>query len=144
MQEYHYAWLSIHPSRTKEWLKQQLLDGFDVHHADGDRSNNNPHNLVLIENQDHMRLHKLPLMRRLDHWHKQRSSKVENMRRFGALCYDGKNSSVSWREIGAGLNPESKSPQQWALLTAKAYAEANSLPFPKPNSSMPKKGKVAV
>lgn len=32
-------------------------DGFDVHHIDGNKENNNPDNLVLIEHADHMRLH---------------------------------------------------------------------------------------
>jgi hypothetical protein len=35
----------------------KLCDGFDVHHLDGDRTNNDPLNLVLIEHGDHMMLH---------------------------------------------------------------------------------------
>lgn len=34
-----------------------LRDGFDVHHLDGDHSNDDPANLALIEHTDHMRLH---------------------------------------------------------------------------------------
>ncbi|MEN3238678.1 HNH endonuclease [Methylobacterium ajmalii] len=36
-----------------------LLDGFDVHHLDHDHANNDPANLVLIEAQDHMRVHEM-------------------------------------------------------------------------------------
>ena len=57
MQEYHHVWLSAHPWRTEEWLKKQLSEGFDIHHIDGDHSNNDPGNLVLIDHADHMMLH---------------------------------------------------------------------------------------
>lgn len=57
MQSYHYAWLSVHPERTEQWLKERLADGFHVHHIDGNHDNNDPKNLVLIESGDHMMLH---------------------------------------------------------------------------------------
>lgn len=57
MKAYHEIWLSAHPSRTEAWLQDRLKDGFDIHHIDGDHKNNDPDNLVLIESQDHMRLH---------------------------------------------------------------------------------------
>ncbi len=38
-----------------------MRDGFDVHHIDGDHSNNSPENLVLLEHWDHMRFHGAPL-----------------------------------------------------------------------------------
>lgn len=34
-----------------------LLDGFDVHHVDGDHSNDASDNLVLMDAVDHMRMH---------------------------------------------------------------------------------------
>lgn len=34
-----------------------LKEGFDVHHIDGDHSNDHPGNLALIEAVDHLRLH---------------------------------------------------------------------------------------
>ena len=34
-----------------------LYVGFDVHHMDGNHTNNDPSNLVLIEHGDHMMLH---------------------------------------------------------------------------------------
>jgi len=57
MNSYHYAWLSVHPHRTEEWLADRLKDGFDVHHMDGDHSNDDPLNLILIDGADHMMLH---------------------------------------------------------------------------------------
>lgn len=51
------AWLKSHPDRSVKWLRERFKDGFDVHHLDGDHSNNDPGNLVLIDHVDHMRLH---------------------------------------------------------------------------------------
>lgn len=34
-----------------------IVEGFDVHHIDGNHENNDPQNLVLIEHTDHMMLH---------------------------------------------------------------------------------------
>jgi HNH endonuclease len=67
---YHLAWLDAHPHRTKEWLRLRLMDGFHVHHVDGNHSNNNPSNLVLIEGTDHMRLHGIDMKRP---WKQRRS-----------------------------------------------------------------------
>jgi hypothetical protein len=50
-------WLLDHPERTYEWLLERLKDGFHIHHLDGNHSNNEPTNLVLIEASDHFRLH---------------------------------------------------------------------------------------
>jgi hypothetical protein len=57
MESHHLAWLSTRVHRTIDWLKEKLAEGFDVHHLDGNHSNNEPSNLVLIECSDHMRLH---------------------------------------------------------------------------------------
>ena len=54
---HHRAWLLSHPWWTPEWFKERLREGFDVHHLDGDHSNNDPLNLVLIEHSDHMMIH---------------------------------------------------------------------------------------
>lgn len=64
MEEYHKVWLEAHPERTEEWLQARLKDGFNIHHMDGDHSNNIPANLVLIDGEDHLRLHGLPA----GHW----------------------------------------------------------------------------
>jgi hypothetical protein len=57
VKDYHRVWLSAHADRAEEWLCQRLADGFDIHHIDGNRANNDPLNLVLIERADHIRLH---------------------------------------------------------------------------------------
>lgn len=57
LETYHYAWLSVHPERTEEWLIGILAQGFHIHHMDGDHSNDDPKNLVLIEGGDHMMVH---------------------------------------------------------------------------------------
>jgi len=54
---YHRAWLALHSNRDEAWLREKLREGFDVHHLDGDKANEAPENLVLIEHLDHMRLH---------------------------------------------------------------------------------------
>jgi hypothetical protein len=63
MREYHEVWLNSHPHRTREWLEQKLAEGFDVHHIDGDHSNNSPSNLILVECADHAMLHGIPQVR---------------------------------------------------------------------------------
>lgn len=57
MKEYHYIWLNEHPNRTAEWLKDKLMDGFHIHHIDGNHENNNESNLVLIDGADHFLIH---------------------------------------------------------------------------------------
>ena len=57
LKPHHAAWLKMHPNRDAVWLRERFKDGFDVHHIDGDHSNNDGANLVLIEHLDHMRLH---------------------------------------------------------------------------------------
>lgn len=54
---HHQAWLDAHPHRTATWLRSMVADGFDVHHVDGNRENNDSTNLVLIERRDHSLLH---------------------------------------------------------------------------------------
>lgn len=62
---HHHAWLAAHPNRSDRWLAWVLRMGFDVHHIDGDHSNDAPDNLVLVEAQDHMRLHGMDRLRKL-------------------------------------------------------------------------------
>lgn len=61
LQQYHHAWLEAHPERTKEWLRKQIAEGFQVHHLDGNRSNNAPSNLALMDGVDHVRIHGIDL-----------------------------------------------------------------------------------
>lgn len=57
LKEYHCVWLLTHPHRSAEWLLDRMMDGFDVHHMDGNPANNDPANLCLIEHTDHMMIH---------------------------------------------------------------------------------------
>jgi hypothetical protein len=57
MLAHHSAWLAAHPGRTAEWLAGRLRDGFEIHHLNENRDDNDPSNLVMIEGVDHMRLH---------------------------------------------------------------------------------------
>ena len=34
-----------------------IPDGFEIHHIDGDRSNDNADNLIALSHEDHMRIH---------------------------------------------------------------------------------------
>ena len=65
--EWHKAWLCAHPERSVEWLSDRLMDGFHIHHIDGDKGNNDPLNLVLIDGVDHMRLHGCKNIRSVNH-----------------------------------------------------------------------------
>lgn len=73
--DHHVAWLSAHPDRSAGWLKEMLREGFDVHHVDGDDSNNDPRNLILIEAVDHIRLHGPALPNGLVGWRKRLAEK---------------------------------------------------------------------
>jgi hypothetical protein len=65
LQPYHHAWLNSHPTRDEEWLRAKLKDGFHIHHLDGNHSNDDPLNLVLIDGVDHFRLHGALLIKRI-------------------------------------------------------------------------------
>lgn len=72
LQPYHMAWLSAHPERNLKWLKERLADGFQIHHVDGNHANNAIDNLLLVDGFDHMRLHGIRKM-----------PKVQNMAEIG-------------------------------------------------------------
>lgn len=109
----HKAWLSGHPNRTAEWLKAIISHGFHVHHVDGDRENNNPQNLVLIEKVDHMKLHKKYGM----------PSRYNG--KLGELCYYAKRQTgLPWAEIAAKLQVS----ENIAIKQAMAYGTRASLP----------------
>jgi hypothetical protein len=60
----HKVWLASHPDRNEGWLRDRIAEGFDVHHLDGDHSNDDPSNLALIEATDHnTKVHALPFTR---------------------------------------------------------------------------------
>lgn len=75
MQSYHLVWLEAHPHRTAEWLRERLADGFHVHHVDGDHSNDDPRNLILIDGADHLMLHAGSIAAGIKWWRKSAGQK---------------------------------------------------------------------
>ncbi len=130
MESYHLAWLKHHPERTAEWLLERLEDGFDVHHLDGDHSNDDPLNLVLIEHADHFRLHYSPPIRYLP-----RAACPETRQNLAATAYALKDDKTSWRDVARLLNFQATDPASLRSIVAK-YAREQGLPFPKPGSTM--------
>lgn len=132
LQPYHYAWLSSHPERTKEWLRFMLKAGFDIHHLDGDHSNNAPNNLVLIDHIDHMRLHDLaaPFERpKQAVLRRRKQARLEQ----GRLAYEAaieelKSATYAsgiWLEAGRKSGVGAR-----AHVRAKEYAEEHNLKWP--------------
>ena len=132
LQPYHYAWLSKHPERTKDWLRFALNAGFDIHHLDGDHDNNDPENLVLIEHIDHMRLHGMTkgFRTRLKAAQERRAAE---MLEEGRLAYEAATeirrsasySSGIWIEAGRQSGVGGK-----AHARARLWAEKNDLEWP--------------
>lgn len=116
LENYHLEWLKAHPGRTVQWLCDRLKDGFDIHHIDGDHSNNDPANLALIEHQDHMRFHGLTNSYRLRNLSK--GPRITTLSS-GKLAYEAKQQGKTWHEIGYSLQS-----------AARVYAVANNLPWP--------------
>lgn len=97
LKPYHLAWLSVRPNRTEAWLIAALLDGFDVHHLDGDHSNNDPANLVLIEHSDHMMLHGGRTLGRMKP-KRQKAARALTIQD-GQIVLAMRASGATWREI---------------------------------------------
>jgi len=124
MEKHHEAWLSIHP----EWSAKDLYDaismGFDIHHEDGDHSNNDPSNLLLVEHQDHMRLHgSVPLNQKLERG--KLAQKIEK----GRSCYELREYGMYWWQVAMRVyNDRNKSTA--ASNAAKKYAEYHNMTWP--------------
>jgi hypothetical protein len=96
--------------------------------VDGDHSNNDPGNLVLIEHFDHMRLHNRPgqLERLPDYGAIRKAKSATRAAEIGAAYYAHRSAGlgmVSWVDktgIDAGRSAA------WA----RAYAKDNNLPWP--------------
>lgn len=56
LKNYHKVWLSKY-GFSEEWLREKLAFGFHIHHADGDKANEAPSNLIMIYGRDHLQLH---------------------------------------------------------------------------------------
>lgn len=115
MEAHHHAWLTAHPNRTEDWLRERLRDGFDIHHLDGDHGNNDPLNLVLIDAADHMMLHngKSRMVRRPDLASMDRKNE-KMLRDVGAVAVDERESfGTSWREIGKLTGVTAGTAKKW-------------------------------
>lgn len=93
-ESYHHVWLAAHPKRSSEWLARQIGEGFHIHHMDGDHSNDDPANLVLIESLDHLRLHGIS---------KLKPVRVLIIRSYeqGKLAYERKLTGLTWIKAGS-------------------------------------------
>ena len=128
MQEYHEIWLSTHPHRTREWLEQMLADGFDIHHIDGDHSNNDPGNLVLIESSDHMMLHNgsariIRGMSAVVAGHGNRR-KIETIGKPAYLKFSNGGLAAKWVEVAFDMSISTETAKKWAHKYAESIGEA--------------------
>jgi len=121
MEPYHHAWLSAHPNRDEDWFKRQIAEGFDIHHLDGNRENNDPANLVMIEHLDHMRLHGMAC-NRLKQPEKRKYPRKAALRR-GKVAYEMFKSGKTWDELASYS-------KYYTTKNAELYAVTNNLPWP--------------
>ncbi len=56
LKKYHKIWLFKYGFDEK-WLRKKFVEGFHIHHIDGDKANENPENLMMIYGKDHIQLH---------------------------------------------------------------------------------------
>ena len=120
MEQHRKVWMESN-CKDEEWMYQASQNGFDVHHLDGDHSNNDPENLVMIFASDHMRLHNaehfIPLSRCKKNWNEE--SEGEKLTR-GEFAYKERLKGLGWKEI------ECKNP----ILLAKNYAIKKGMEWP--------------
>lgn len=109
MKDYHYAWLSDHPERSEEWLRDRLREGFHVHHLNGDHDDNHPENLVLLEGSDHMMLHTGGKRTKLGRMRTPQARLQEKLPYVGPSVFKMRKKGLSWAQIVKETEiPESK------------------------------------
>jgi HNH endonuclease len=83
-----------------------LIEGFQVHHMDGDHSNDSPDNLVLIEAADHMMLHGMNRLKFVpNRMRKKQPKKIgirEQQRRERFAAYKEGNKCLKQTQKGPG------------------------------------------
>jgi len=120
-----------------------VLEGFEVHHVDGNHQNNDPGNLVLIEVADHVRLHRGQLATALAHkkraspkrrvppnagLSKARKKVRERWKTIGSTAYETRKAEgLSWLKISRRLGSAC---QVDTMMAATEYARVNNLPWP--------------
>ena len=127
LRQYHLAWLLDHPERDEAWLRRMTAGGFDIHHLDGNHSNNDPGNLALIEHRDHLMLHAGVRPKKTMRFLVRAGPKKRTMIN-GCRCYWMRhNGGATWNKIsdhfriGSGVA---------AMACAKKYALLNDLCWP--------------
>lgn len=128
------AWLSRHPNRTLEWLEGMISQGFDLHHVDGDRDNNDPENLVLIETNDHMMVHGLGFSDCISARNIAAKKALERRQKAYELAITG---DYTWSEIAELVGWKNKSSTS---TTVRRFARDEGLPLPNVKPE-PKKAK---
>lgn len=138
LKPYHIEWLSSHKDRSEEWLREKLKDGFDIHHLDGVHSHNSPENLVLIEHNDHMRLHGGGLFVRFDRLRETKLARLKHLENerldLGKTIYEMKiSTNLTWEGIDKEINGKHiplYRGKAGCAMTVKKYALVNSLKWP--------------
>jgi hypothetical protein len=125
LESYHLIWLHSHPERSEKWLRQQLSEGFHIHHINGDHFDDDFANLVLIEGSDHLRLHGIDLVSSVRRKGARGPRKSTLMR--GAIAYDAKARGEKWTNAG---QKSGGCGNHAAAMAAMKYAQRNNLPWP--------------
>lgn len=127
---HHLAWMEGNHAEP-DFLYQAIMNGFQVHHVDGDHSNNDPLNLVLIYDRDHKKLHGLTF-HRFDE-SSQEPRKWEDLRGYyeervnkGKAAYELRQTPMTWKQVAEKMECQASN----ALQYAQAYARAKRLPWP--------------
>lgn len=130
MKDYHGIWLQ-HSRVEPEFLMQALACGFQIHHIDEDRHNNDPMNLMLIFGADHMKIHgrffnpitemEKPKMK----WADMTQYFQERLHK-GRAAYELRVEGMQWHEIATKCETEPSN----AMHCARAYAAAKRLQWP--------------
>ena len=127
---HHSAWLSAHPERSEEWLRDRCRDGFDIHHIDGNHGNNDPANLVLIEHRDHMMLHAGQRLKGRAHAANIKDRLKMRPSAIGRTCYEMRSMGYRWTDVAFLVGIDGEGAGAKATSRAQKYAEANGLSLP--------------
>ncbi len=124
---YHKIWMEKH-GVSAEWMEQALRNGFDIHHVDGDHTNNEPGNLVMIYHGDHFQFHGgSPGLRNLVNikgkWVDKEEWEAQSLSD-GRKAYEIRASGKPWLDVKAQI------PSAWHK--AKKFAQHSGKEWPIP------------